>query len=389
MPWISLAYVAASVIPVGGTPSPFQAWWDTVSGNPATMGARSGLTLAVLLAALLAGRWLAQQAGRVMEQEPATLENGHLAGHWRLMRTRGSLSPLLERVTRLSVWIAAVAALAVIWFYGVGIPAESPREVGILAGDLAARIGGSLVTVAMALALGRILQESVLGGLKEGHVSRNVGVLIARTIYVATLIVGLIVILAIWGTGLVVPVALLGALTVALSLALQDILKNVVAGIYLLLEHPFVISDQITAASYTGDVENIQLRVTVLRTADNEKVLIPNALLFTSAVVNHSGYTKRRVGLTVALPDSASATLDEAERAILDALANVPGTLRDPAPQVTMSKAAAGKLELRADFWLPSNVAGDGAIISQAIGQVRSRLNDAEVAMLDGTAVPA
>jgi small-conductance mechanosensitive channel len=324
-----------------------------------------------------------------MEREDESLENGRLAGHWRLMRARGSLGPWLGGVTRLSIWMAALAALAVIWFYGVGIPALSPRELGAAAGGFIVRIGGTLVTLAVALALGRILQEGMLRGLRESRVSRNLVVLVARGIYVATLVVGLVVILAIWGTGLVLPVALLGALTIALSLALQDILKNIVAGVYLLVEHPFLISDQISVASFTGEVEDIQLRVTVLRTAGNEKVLIPNALLFTSAVVNLSGYAQRRVGLTVALPDAAAENSDDAERAILEALASVPGMLREPAPRVTVSKAAAGKVELRADFWLPTNVAGDGEIISQAIGQVRGRLREAEVAMLDTATVPA
>lgn len=391
MYWMIVAYLGSAVgPPVGGDVSPFQAWWSAVTGDPTTFGIRAGLTLATLLAALLAGRWLGDQAGRVMAREEEVFENGRFAGRWRMIRKRGSLSPLLEGVTRLSIWIAALAAIAVIWFYGIGIPALSPRALGVAAGDLMVRAGGSLVIVAVSLALGRVLQRSVIGTVSQSRLSRNVGALIARVIYVATLMVGLVVILAIWGTGLVVPVALLGALTVALSLALQDILKNVVAGIYLLLEHPFVIGDQISGASYTGTVEDIQLRVTVLRTEDNQKALIPNALLFTSPVVNHSGYERHRAGLTVALADAESAGVEAAERAILAALAGVPAILRDPSPRVTVSKIAGGKLELRVEFWLPTGVqSGDGAVISEVIGQLRVRLRDADVSMLDTAAVPA
>lgn len=383
----ALSLAAAGSSPVGS--SPVQAWWAAVSTDATAFGVRAGLTAGVLLVALLTGRWLAHQAGRVMARDDEPPQNGRRIWHWHLIRRRDHLGPVLASVTQFCVWFAAFAALTGIWFYGAGIPTPSPRELGAEAGDLIVRIGGSLIIVALALALGRVLQQGALGGLTEGRLNRNLQILIARCIYTATLILGLVVILAIWGTGLVLPVTLLGALTVALSLALQDILRNVVSGIYLLLEHPFAIGDHISAVSFGGEVEDIQLRVTVLRTADNQKVLIPNALLFTSPVLNHSGYERRRAALTVALPDAASTSVADAEHTIIAALADVPSILADPAPQVTVSKAAAGKVELRVEFWLPTTVTGDGAILSQAIGQVRARLRDADVAMLDDAAVPA
>jgi small-conductance mechanosensitive channel len=361
-----------------------------LSMDPTVFGIRAGLTLAVILAALLAGRWLATQAGRVLDPEERDTETGRGARHVLLVEKRDSLGPLLKGITTASTWAAALAAVTVIWFYGQGIPAPSRRELGILLGDLVSRIGGSLIVLALALALGRVLQQALIGGLEKSRININLSVLIGRMCYVAMLLIGLVIILAIWGTGLVLPVALIGALTVALSLSLQDILKNLVAGIYLLLEHPFVINDSITVATYTGQVEDIQLRVTVLRTADNQKVLIPNGLLFTSAVVNHSGYASRRSALTVTLSDAGTANVSSAEQQILAALASIKEIQRDPQPQVAVSRVTGGKLELRVEFWLPtSGLAGEGYILSEAIDEVRSRIRDAEVAAMDSAAVPA
>src|SRR5258706_212795 len=149
--------------------------------------------------------------------------------------------------------------------------------------DFAIRAG----LTALALLLARVLERGVDRSLGR-RLNQNLLLLAGRMIYIGTLIIGVIVILVIWGTGLVIPITLLGALSVALSLALQDILKNLVSGVYLLVERRFVIGDRITVSTYTGEVEDIQLRVTMLRTPDGQQALIPNSLLFTSPVVNLS-----------------------------------------------------------------------------------------------------
>jgi small-conductance mechanosensitive channel len=371
--------------PKGSDPiSLIQSYLAMLGSHPGQIIIRGALSAVVLLLAPISSAWLADKAGRVPQQEVSIANGAHWSARWQLVKERGTLGPWLGQITRLSIWIAALAALVVIWFYGLAIPAQTPRNLGVSVRDLVVRFGGSLVMVALTLALGRILQRGIYQSLEGSRLNQNLALLGGRLIYIAVLLVGLIAILAIWGTGLVLPVTLLGALTVALSLALQDILKNLVAGVYLLLEHPFVIDDRISAASYTGDVEDIQLRVTVLRTEDNQKVLIPNALLFTSAVVNHSAYKRRRAGLSISLPDPGPAGVVVAEERIHAALAAVPALLLDPQPQIALRKSAAGKVELGVNFWLPTGAAtAERAIISETIEQVRARLTDADVAPLD------
>src|SRR5262249_606219 len=149
--------------------------------------------------------------------------------------------------------------------------------------------------------------------------------------------VGLIVILALWGAGIVFPVALIGAITVALSLALQDMLKNLVAGIYLLLERPFTLGDRIILSPYTGEVEDIEMRYTALRTADGQRVIIPNSMLFSSAVVNLSAYERRRSAFTVTVPDIGSNAIERAEAQIRAALHELPNVLENPAPDAILT----------------------------------------------------
>lgn len=296
---------------------------------------------------------------------------------------RTGMGPWLGRMARISIWLAALLAIAIVWLWDQSIWSQGRGAAQALAaalGDIAWKFGWSLVVVALTLALGRRLQEGVTRSLDRSRVNRNLAVLGGRVVYIGLLALGAIVILGIWGPGLVFPAALLGALAVALSLSLQDVLKNLVAGVYLLLEHPFLIGDSITISTYTGKVEDIQIRYTALHTPEGQRVLVPNGLLFSSPVVNHSYYDRKRAVLSVSLPDTGPDGVDEATEAIQTALEGLPGLEERQEPQVVLSGAAAGKMDLRAVFWLP---AGDPAqtayVISRAIERVRGALPDAEV----------
>lgn len=343
------------------------------------------LTAAILLIAIIVGRLM----GHVVSRAPVRSDkNGHderFVGRVREELT--SSGRLLATVTRVSIWIAALIAISFVWFSGWLLKSIGSEDAANTLRDLGLHSGATLIVLAATLVLARIFQRSVFATLHRGRLNSNLALLGGRIIYTSALAVGLVVILAIWGTGIVFPVALLGALTVALSLALQDVLKNLVAGIYLLLEHPFVIGDQITLEPYTGEVEDIQIRYTSLRTANGQRVLIPNSMLFSSAVVNHSTYRQRRAGLIVTIPDGGAEAIDRAEEQIRVAVAGVPGVLTTPAPQIIFSRAVGGKVDLQVVFWLPTSEIGKNAIVySEVLEQVRAKVPEAEIGALDPAA---
>jgi small-conductance mechanosensitive channel len=340
---------------------------------------RAVLTLLVVLIALVAGPLLARRSSRI----PVVVEavrNGKMS-HGEIAERSSSGGKWIGRVTLASVWLAAVVGIAFIWLAGQVNVDRLLKD----AGDLGARFGISLLVLAMTLVIARILQRSAAGSLARGRLNVNLVRLGGRVTYTLIVVVGVVIILDIWGTGLVLPVTLVGALTVALSLALQDILKNLVAGVYLLVERPFVIGDQISVSPYTGEVEDIHMRVTVLRTLEDERVLVPNALLFTSPVVNQSFYRRRRAALTVTILDGGPDAVDKAEEQILQSLVAVPKIIKqDPAPEVSLSGTTGGKVTLRAIFWLPTMPPPQQAgVISDAIEQMRIQLPEAEIAMQD------
>jgi len=94
--------------------------------------------------------------------------------------------------------------------------------------------------------------------------------------------------LAALGVHIAALATVVGALGLALSLSLQDTAKNLVAGLYLLAEHPFHVGDQITVRTFTGRVEIIDMRTTTLRTEDGQQVIVPNTIIMSEVIVKQS-----------------------------------------------------------------------------------------------------
>jgi small-conductance mechanosensitive channel len=115
-------------------------------------------------------------------------------------------------------------------------------------------------------------------------------VLAGRFLYLVVFVYGLIWALEVLGVSPAALVAGFGILGLAASLALQDILKSFCAGVYLLFERPFHLGDEIKIKDFRGRVVDIGIRTTVLHTADNQEVIVPNSVVLADVVVNHARY---------------------------------------------------------------------------------------------------
>ena len=125
--------------------------------------------------------------------------------------------------------------------------------------------------------------------------------LLVQISYAAAWVAGILLacIIAFPGLGLGDLVALLGLGSVAIGFAFQDIFKNVLAGVLLLLQEPFSLGDQIIVSDFEGTVEEIALRSTQIRTYQGELVVMPNSIVFTSPVQVMTGKPQRRTDLEI------------------------------------------------------------------------------------------
>ncbi len=213
---------------------------------------------------------------------------------------------------------------------------------------------GTLLLMVLGIGVARTLQKLTIGNLRENRIDVNIRTLIGRIFYFMVLVFTFFWILSIWNVSLTFPVAAVGVVTVAIGVSLQDILKDLVAGVYILAERPFHIGDQIstfTTMSYVGEVQDIQLRATKLRLVSGEEVTIPNSLVFGSIVVNNSYYGERRATLTATLPQE-DFVQDETTRQILHAIQELEHVIEKPEPTIFISNYTPTTITLTIHFWV-------------------------------------
>jgi small conductance mechanosensitive channel len=146
-------------------------------------------------------------------------------------------------------------------------------------------------------------------------------------------------------------IAGLGIAGVTLGFALQDVAKNFVAGLLLLIQQPFEIGDSIEVSGFRGAVLDISLRATEIRTLDGLLVLIPNADVFVNPIVNYTRDPNRRHEITVGVAPETD--LDKAARVALEALQErVAGILADPSPQIVFSNFGESTIDFTAYYWV-------------------------------------
>ena len=123
-------------------------------------------------------------------------------------------------------------------------------------------------------------------------------------------------------------VALASVASLALSLALQDSLSNVIGGFLLLSNHPFHTGDFVEIAGQAGTVQTIDITYTKLTTGDNKTISIPNSAVVASQIVNYSTSGTRRVDISVSA--SYDTPIETVKAALLSA-ARVEGVIDTPA----------------------------------------------------------
>jgi small-conductance mechanosensitive channel len=249
-------------------------------------------------------------------------------------------------------------------------------------------VGGLIETIliiVLGLGIARTVMKFVVRGLGESHIDINIRTLMGRIFYIITVIIVIFWVLAIWQISITLPVALLGTLTVAFTFAVQDILKDLVAGFYILLERPFHIGDIINVGDpnhpggRTGHVENVEIRATKLRLTSGEQVTIPNALVFGGIVVNNVYYGDRRSTITMTMVQDEYNKEETAEK-ILKAVKEIETVMVKPEPAVFLSAYTGTQITLTIRFWIAN---GQIATVSEVMYTLRTLFPTSDLTVVE------
>jgi len=140
------------------------------------------------------------------------------------------------------------------------------------------------------------------------------------------------------------------AATLAIGFALQDVLKNFVAGIFIYTDRPFRIGDWIEWDGYAGVVEDISLRVSRVRTFDNELLTVPNSQLTDGVIKNP--VAKEQLRLKFLFGIGYDDDIDKATEIIVEEADDHPDILDDPAPSVRLTELGDSSVGLQSRIWI-------------------------------------
>lgn len=223
--------------------------------------------------------------------------------------------------------------------------------------DWGVSAGGRIIGAILIFVIGRILISFIKKLLARVLESRKIdlGVQtfvksmtnILLTILLAVAVVGKL------GVDTTSFAALLASAGVAVGMALSGNLSNFAGGLIVLLLRPYKVGDWIESQGVSGTVRSIQIFHTVLTTADNKVIYIPNGALSSGTVINYSREETRRVDWTVGVEYGEN--MEKVEEVVQKILAADPRILKDPAPFIALGALDASSVNVTIRVWVKNS----------------------------------
>jgi small-conductance mechanosensitive channel len=195
-----------------------------------------------------------------------------------------------------------------------------------------------------------------------GRTRLKVGVryAIGRILGYVILVLGLLVALQTIGVNATMLAAFSAALGIGLGFGLQDIVKNFVAGLVLLIERPIEVGDRVVVGDATGEVVEIRARATIVRTNDEVDLIVPNSRFITDTVQNWS-YGSNRVRHRIPVGVAYASDPEVVVQALVAAAGRSENVLKDPAPTVLLKGFGDSSLDFELRCWTRTLLHRQGA----------------------------
>ena len=210
-------------------------------------------------------------------------------------------------------------------------------------------IGGILILI-----IGRMIANWAKGAVeknlqKSDKVDETLRTFLGTLTRYVVLIFTFIAVLSQFGIETTSLIAVFGAASLAIGLALQGTLSNIAAGVMLLIFRPFKAGDYVEAAGIAGTVKSITLFVTELATPDNVQILAPNAQVWGATMKNYSHHPTRRVDFVIGIDYSDN--IDKAQETVRAVANGDARVLQDPAPMVVVGELGDNSVNLTIRVW--------------------------------------
>ena len=212
-------------------------------------------------------------------------------------------------------------------------------------------IAGAILLFIVGIIAIRLIKKAIKRGFdKNKKLDATVKSFTLSAIDIALKIVLLLSVVATLGIEVTSIIAIFGAASFAVGLALQGSLENFAGGVMLLIFKPFKVGDFIEVGSYKGTVHSMSIVATKLDTLDNKRVIIPNSETSSSSLINYSTNDRRRVDITIGV--GYESDIQATRQVILDVIKANSDIHTDPAPVVGLSELADSSINFAVMVWV-------------------------------------
>ncbi len=194
-----------------------------------------------------------------------------------------------------------------------------------------------------------ILLKGLTKVLQKRKVDPTISSFVTNLTRIALMIFVFIAVLARLGIQTTSFIAILGAASFAVGLALQGALSNFAAGVLIMLFRPFKVGDLVDVAGKIGVVEEISILVTTFVTPDNRRILTPNSKVMSDTITNFTTLGKRRVDMVIGV--GYGDDLDLVHRTIKDELSKNELILAEPATQIAVESLGDSSVNFAVRPW--------------------------------------
>ncbi len=264
---------------------------------------------------------------------------------------QGSIVRSFERAIAILVWGALI----------LHVSGLLPEAIGVL-DEISFHVGKQKLTLWLLLqglfwVVVTLIASLWLSGAVEARLMRaeslhsSLRVVLSRLARSLLVVLAVLIVLPLVGIDLTVLSVFGGAIGVGLGFGLQKIASNYVSGFIILFDRSTRLGDLITADGFYGEVKSITTRYVVVRALDGREAIIPNELLITTTVLNHS-YSNRQIRLAIPVQVSYKSDLANAMRLMQEAAQGNPRTLADPPPKAYLARFADNGIELELGLWI-------------------------------------
>jgi len=216
--------------------------------------------------------------------------------------------------------------------------------------NYAPKLVGAILALIIGLWIIRLLTRFFVKIMDKRDVDQTLKPFIKALVSITLKVLLIVSVVSMVGVKMTSFIALLGAVGLAIGMALSGTLQNFAGGVMLLIFKPFKVGDYIEAQGHSGTVNEIQIFNTILKSPDNKTIIIPNGGLSTGSMINYSAEDLRRVDWTFGI--GYGDKTEEGRKAIRKLLDADSRILQDPAPFVEVSALADSSVNFAVRAWV-------------------------------------